>query len=611
MGKPSKQKEGNNTEVEINTDEQQMDLQDTTSGSSTLPTDLDSSNRDHPDSPQNPKESKKARRERLSSSSISEVIAASALTEQLSSVTEIADLKILVAKLVSENSTIREEVTSIKNNSSVKSGTANYGFFDTVLLLESATDVTKAKVSAIISQMRNPIFKRPLDEIIFSKAKRFINFDFLQHGYAKTQSEIDSWTDMEYIDMLEKFFQNVHLDATSLSRFSKIKMGGLFVSGKISPALINSLLEADELQSQEERLDPVFQRSLIQRAVGHLSPLEPARIKLTSDFSKCKTFKEFLLLWTIYRNQKQVIIDELTADGYVVLPKSYILSSISSNADKPLKDKKDKLNNAERSASSLSTTIGHIKLDPKYANCNGCGRQEFDAKQKAVHDYSNCFLRLHPNWNNDPLVKWKDSTSGKAFAALNPPFMFLPYTYLKDGSKRDLPEKGKLSCIDCNYLVSLKNNFLKSSSNINFLSLTLVSVQLPSQERVSLKTRSVNVRGLLDSGSLAGDFISQDIVDIFDLNSYITQEILSKKVCSGLDNSCSLSVGSLTASVSFINEITIKSEILILILKILKNSPIDLIIGRESISCVPYVLYLHIVSTALAYALLVRPHQSN
>lgn len=161
--------------------------------------------------------------------------------------------------------------------------------------------------------------------------------------------------------------------------------------------------------------------------------------------------------------------------------------------------------------------------------------------------------------------------------------MFLPYTYLKDGSKRDLPEKGKLSCIDCNYLVSLKNNFLKSSSNINFLSLTLVSVQLPAQERVSLKSRSVSVKGLLDSGSLAGDFISQEIIEIFDLNSYVTQDISSKKVCSGLDNSCSLSVGSLTASVSFINELTNKSEILILILKILKNSPIDLIIGRESI----------------------------
>jgi hypothetical protein len=175
MGKPSKQKEGNKPEVEINTDGQQMDLQETISGSSilstdiqtgtSLPTDLDSSNRD---SLENPRESKKARRDRLSNSSISDVITASAHTEQLSSVSEINDLKILVAKLVSENSMIREEVSSIKNNSSVKSGTANYGFFDNVLLLESATDVTKAKVSAIISQMRNPIFQRPLDEIIFN-----------------------------------------------------------------------------------------------------------------------------------------------------------------------------------------------------------------------------------------------------------------------------------------------------------------------------------------------------------------------------------------------------------------------------------------------------------
>lgn len=94
--------------------------------------------------------------------------------------------------------------------------------------------------------------------------------------------------------MLEKFFQNVHLDATSLSRFSKIKLGGLFDSGKISPFLINSLLEAEELMSQDERNDLVFQRSLIQRAVGHLSPLEPARIKLTTEISKCKTLKEFL-----------------------------------------------------------------------------------------------------------------------------------------------------------------------------------------------------------------------------------------------------------------------------------------------------------------------------
>jgi hypothetical protein len=81
--------------------------------------------------------------------------------------------------------------------------------------------------------------------------------------------------------------------------------------------------------------------------------------------------------------------------------------------------------------------------------------------------------------------------------------MFFPYTYLKDGSKRDLPHKCNLSCIDCNYLVS----FLNSSSNTNILPLTLVSIHFSSQEIVSLKGRSVKVKGLLDSGSLADDFV--------------------------------------------------------------------------------------------------------
>jgi hypothetical protein len=170
-----------------------------------------------------------------------------------------------------------------------------------------------------------------------------------------------------------------------------------------------------------------------------------------------------------------------------VTPKSYLLSAGPANAEKNLKTKKEQIKNAERSAPNLSKTTGHIKLNPKYTICNGCGRQEYDKKQEAEYSYSNCFLRHHPNWNTDPLVKWEDSSSGKAFAALTPPHMFLPYTYLKDGSKRDLPHKGNLSCIDCNYLVSLKNNFLNSSSNTNVLSLTLVSIHFSSQEVISLK----------------------------------------------------------------------------------------------------------------------------
>jgi hypothetical protein len=110
-------------------------------------------------------------------------------------------------------------------------------------------------------------------------------------------------------------------------------------------------------------------------------------------------------------------------------------------------------------------------LDSQYVACDNCGRQEFDKKQNAIHSVDDCYLK-------HPLVKWKVSASGKAFAALIPPYINLPFTYLKDGSKRDLPNRGNLTCNDCTYLVSLKNNFLKSSANTNFLSLTLVSILL-------------------------------------------------------------------------------------------------------------------------------------
>ena len=104
-------------------------------------------------------------------------------------------------------------------------------------------------------------------------------------------------------------------------------------------------------------------------------------------------------------------------------------------------------------------------------------------------------------------------------------------------------------------------------------------MQAPSKGKVSLKERDIRLQCLLDSGSLAGDFISQEIIQDFSLNSFVKLDTSNKKICSGLDNSYSISLGSLTASVMFINEVNNKSEILTLILKVLKNSPIDLTIG--------------------------------
>jgi hypothetical protein len=86
----------------------------------------------------------------------------------------------------------------------------------------------------------------------------------------------------------------------------------VFSLQKIPLVLINSLLDAEVFMTSEERDDLVLQRSLINRAVNHLPPLEPDRIKFKSEVARCGTFKKYLLWWTLYKNDKQVTI------GYLV-----------------------------------------------------------------------------------------------------------------------------------------------------------------------------------------------------------------------------------------------------------------------------------------------------
>lgn len=233
------------------------------------------------------KESKKQRRIRLANTDLMEVIRASSETETIISVEELLELKGLVATLAKDNARVQEEITSMKNQpSSAKTDTA-YGFFNDVLLLQNSNDVTKPKILAVISQFRNPLFLRDLKTIIQHRAKRILDFEFTTEGYAASQEVVDFWTNVEYINNLEKLYQNTHLDTTTLSRFSKIKLAGLYVSGKINPSLINSILEADELMTDDDRNSLSLQKSLIGRAYGHLSQLEPARINLAPEVAQC------------------------------------------------------------------------------------------------------------------------------------------------------------------------------------------------------------------------------------------------------------------------------------------------------------------------------------
>ena len=97
-------------------------------------------------------------------------------------------------------------------------------------------------------------------------------------------------------------------------------------------------------------------------------------------------------------------------------------------------------------------------------------------------------------------------------------------------------------------------------------------------KETSVKAR---VKALLDTGSLAGDFISEKTVKKFD---FIPTQTNSKlKVCSGLDNTCYNVNTKIDLRVTFHNELLNNNDTFDISAVILKETPVDIIIGRDTI----------------------------
>ena len=95
------------------------------------------------------------------------------------------------------------------------------------------------------------------------------------------------------------------------------------------------------------------------------------------------------------------------------------------------------------------------------------------------------------------------------------------------------------------------------------------------------KERS-KVQALLDTGNLAYDFIARRVVDENKLQKYIVDSN-TITICSGLDNQCYEISKSIALSVKYKNELLNKLDTFEINAKILKDSPVDLLISRSTI----------------------------
>ena len=219
-----------------------------------------------------------------------------------------------------------------------------------------------------------------------------------------------------------------------------------------------------------------------------------------------------------------------------------------------------------------------------------------------------CPLEWHPNANlTQPGTIYIDSDAGKAMKAacgrsfINPTKdennkIIHPPSNAKHSSSSN--SKGKFtsgSCLlDVNFPIKLvvdpTNMLVLSSIQNHSNSEDLLSVSIcvfqdteEIEERKGDKTARHSGEALLDSGSLAGNFINQTMLDMLGVEIFDSVDRPRLPICSGLDNVCYdyISV-TYKLVISFITELDTPFSF-IADFRLLPKSPFDLIIGRETI----------------------------
>jgi hypothetical protein len=112
-----------------------------------------------------------------------------------------------------------------------------------------------------------------------------------------------------------------------------------------------------------------------------------------------------------------------------------------------------------------------------------------------------------------------------------------------------------------------------------------MEVQEVEEEADSLATVTMaagkEIRALLDTGCLVGDCISKQVVDSLNASDLLFD--VATTICSGFNNQCQDKFQCLKINVSFLNEINSSFDHFTTTVIILKDSPMALIIGKETI----------------------------
>jgi hypothetical protein len=247
----------------------------------------------------------------------------------------------------------------------------------------------------------------------------------------------------------------------------------------------------------------------------------------------------------------------------------------ANNAKRRRLDGGGKQPNSASSSSSSSSSQPTTDSD-KQSRCTVCNR--------TPHPDGKCpFYGWHPFANKEKGVAFLSSAKGAECTSAHvkhhkyldtddvsghpltnvPASFVMPHAPKASGSSNSNPNKGPPSpgnLLDDLHIVALLSHLHSYLASTNSVNLTdqLVSCTISLSQakgRSLLRSPTVKVLALLDSGSLAGNFISPDTLATLGVDNSHTHSVdrLSLPICSGFDNICTnISVISYTLLISFV-----------------------------------------------------------
>ena len=500
--------------------------------------------------------------------------------------------------------TIRNAIEIAKKEDKLKEDTKVISVFNSAVI-SMKKKVDRVGIDKMLSQQRQPNFTLDVITLMDEEVKRAVDLKFVANNLCVEDGWL-LWDSIEILNQLRLLYPETgEEDYTDIQqKLEEIAKTFSLGDTEKETLLFAQMLKICDEMTQEQIKTVSDQDSWIKLFSKCINSLDPIKNELKS--LKCATLKKWIYaLSSILVTQDKAAI-ELRKRGYTVtrvgfdnVVKKRKSSEITESVGKNQKPKK---------AKEATTNIPKLDYSDKSKMCRKCGRISIDKTTNKPHTEANCPMDKHPNINTDKTKTFPQSIFGIKFLTLTPPVTFLGLKIWNSKNTWDFKNKKVItgnvayhsndikmtinyqtnneliacnayenSCINCEYLSKISTN---KKSNNDYLS---VSLSLQFQDK-QYSEQIQNVATLLDTGNLGSNFISQELVDRFrNSNQYVSESLISRKVCSGLDNRCYNTDRYVTLKIVFKNEVTNKMSSFETKAYIILTTNLDIIICRNTI----------------------------